>query len=109
MKKRISKCKRLATEMYDLAVNKQTKRLFRQYQKDTGKSDLFDLIPKDTYYCYSEKTTCIFWQLIQYSCDTVKNDQFPNGAGRCTLLNIQDMDILDCLWDQCKVCEINLP
>ena len=115
--------------------NKREKKYFRQYQKDTGKSDLFELIPKSSYYCYSvsneieqilyneqgetfpiyKKILCPFWYSIEIP-EEERNSCVGIVAcgqtyiGGCKILKETDNDMngWGLLWDQCKECGLNI-
>ena len=116
-----------------ISQNKWEKRWFRQYQRETGKNDLFELIPKNSPYCYKptgriigemqfedctipryEIKLCPFW----YSIDVPEEEREEresvvamgqNHIGGCKLLKKTDDDFQGwgLLWDQCKECHLN--
>jgi hypothetical protein len=111
----------------NIKQNKWNKKLYRQYQSETGKNNLFKLIPKDTPYCYTslrlDKTKeppvynikpCPFWYAIEIP-EAELDDHIgvvamgQNHIGGCKLLKQTDDDMegWGLLWDNCKECGLN--
>jgi hypothetical protein len=96
-----------------VSQNKWNKKLYRKYQSETGKNNLFELIPKDTPYCYRNKV-CPFWYSIEVKLEDRVNHigivaVGQNHIGGCKLLKKTDDDMggWGLLWDQCKECGLN--
>jgi hypothetical protein len=109
-----------------ISQNKWNKRWYRQYQSETGKNDLFELIPKGTPYCYKvyrplnveEKdyiqVVCPFHYFIEIPTEERINHigivaVGQNHIGGCKLLKKTDDDMggSGLLWDSCKECYLN--
>lgn len=110
-----------------IAQNKWNKKMFRQYQRETGKNDLFKLIPYDTPYCYTslglDRTKeppvydikpCPFWYGIEIPEAELDNHigviaMNQTHIGGCKILKKTDDDMggWGLLWDQCKECGLN--
>lgn len=112
-----------------ISQNKWNKRWYRQYQRETGKNDLFDLIPKKTPYCYKAycppgveekdyanyiQVVCPFHYFIEIPVEERINHVGivavgQTAIGGCKLLKKTDDDYdgWGLLWDSCKECHLN--